>query len=69
MSDSSSRSQSFVQALAQLAGFAVPAEDYGALAALLEGHRECVQSLGVIDLGAAEPILTFDPRWDDPRDR
>jgi hypothetical protein len=50
-------------ALAGLARIAPRAGDRATLAALLDAHVGLVESLTQLELGEADPITAFDPRW------
>ena len=52
-----------IRILARIAGITVPDEDVEALISALRNHLALVAALMEVDLGDADPIVTFDPRW------
>jgi hypothetical protein len=54
-----------VERLARWAGARIPAADVAPLAEALSAHLDFVEPLLRVDLSAAQPPLTLDPRWRD----
>jgi hypothetical protein len=52
-----------VDALAQIAGFAVPGEDRELLTGVFTNQLAATRLLEALDVGEVEPIVSFDPRW------
>jgi hypothetical protein len=52
-----------VDALAQIAGFAVPDEDRETLTGVFTNQLAAARLLEALDVGDVEPIVSFDPRW------
>jgi hypothetical protein len=53
-----------VRVLARVAGIELPDEDLEPLVGALRAHLARMKALELLDLGDAEPVLTFDPRWE-----
>ena len=54
-----------IEELASHAGLPLPAERRAMVAALLQQLIDAVSAMDAVDLGDAEPALTFDPRWEE----
>jgi hypothetical protein len=61
--DHAGTSVELIAALARLARIAPRPEDHATLASLLDAHLGSMESLAQLELGEADPIAAFDPRW------
>jgi len=53
-----------VRTLASVAGITIPEEDIEPLVGALRNHLAGMKALEELDLDEADPIVTFDPRWE-----
>lgn len=53
-----------VRTLANVAGINIPDEDVESLVGALRNHLAGMKALEELDIDEADPIVTFDPRWD-----
>ena len=53
-----------VQTLARVAGIDLPHEDVEPLVGALKNHLAGMKVLEDLDIDEADPIVTFDPRWE-----
>jgi Asp-tRNA(Asn)/Glu-tRNA(Gln) amidotransferase C subunit len=53
-----------VRTLARVAGIKLPDEDVEPLVGALRNHLAGMRALEDLDIDEADPIVTFDPRWD-----
>jgi len=53
-----------VRTLAQVAGIKLPEEDVEPLVGALRNHLAGMKALEDLDIDEADPIVTFDPRWE-----
>jgi len=53
-----------VRTLARVAGIKVPEEDVEPLVGALRNHMAGMRALEELDIDEADPIVTFDARWD-----
>ena len=53
-----------VRTLARVAGITIPDEDIQPLVGALRNHLAGMKALEDLDLDEADPIVTFDPRWE-----
>jgi len=53
-----------VRTLARVAGITIPDEDIQPLVGALRNHFAGMKALEDLDLDEADPIVTFDPRWE-----
>jgi Asp-tRNA(Asn)/Glu-tRNA(Gln) amidotransferase C subunit len=53
-----------VRTLARVAGIKLPEEDVEPLVGALRNHLAGMKALDELDLDEADPIVTFDPRWE-----
>jgi Asp-tRNA(Asn)/Glu-tRNA(Gln) amidotransferase C subunit len=53
-----------VRTLARVAGIEIPDEDIEPLVGALRNHLAGMKALDELDIDEADPIVTFDPRWE-----
>ena len=53
-----------VRTLARVAGINLPDEDVEPLVGALRNHLAGMKALDELDVDEADPIVTFDPRWE-----
>jgi Asp-tRNA(Asn)/Glu-tRNA(Gln) amidotransferase C subunit len=53
-----------VRTLARVAGITLPEEDVEPLVGALRNHLAGMKALDDLDVDEADPIVTFDPRWE-----
>jgi len=53
-----------VRTLASVSGITIPEEDIEPLVGALRNHLAGMKALEELDLDEADPIVTFDPRWE-----
>jgi len=53
-----------VRTLADVAGISIPDEDVEPLVGALRNHLAGMKALEDLDVDEADPIVTFDPRWE-----
>jgi Asp-tRNA(Asn)/Glu-tRNA(Gln) amidotransferase C subunit len=53
-----------VRTLARVAGISLPEEDVEPLVGALRNHLAGMKALEELDIDEADPIVTFDPRWE-----
>ena len=53
-----------VRTLAKVAGITLPEEDVEPLVGALRNHVASMKALEDLDIEDADPIVTFDPRWE-----
>ena len=53
-----------VRTLARVAGIKVPEEDVEPLVGALRNHLAGMKALEELDIDEADPIVTFDARWE-----
>jgi Asp-tRNA(Asn)/Glu-tRNA(Gln) amidotransferase C subunit len=53
-----------VRTLASVAGITIPDEDVEPLIGALRNHLAGMKALEDLDVDEADPIVTFDPRWE-----
>jgi len=53
-----------VRTLARVAGIEIPDEDIEPLVGALRNHLAGMKALDGLDIDEADPIVTFDPRWE-----
>ena len=53
-----------VRTLALVAGITIPEEDIEPLVGALRNHLAGMKALEDLDVDEADPIVTFDPRWE-----